>query len=330
MSPPSMVRTRRRAAGSRGAVLLACALAAACSAQASPRPTSQPSQEPSAQSTGAAPTATIGATPEPTVQLFGEDLLIEPFDHANFTRSTTIDNVYLPLAPGTQWTWDGSAVVEGERVTRRVITAITDLSKVIAGVTVVVAFDRDITDGVLQEAELAFFAQDDDGAVWYLGEYPEEYEDGAFTEAPFWLAGFEDAYAGLKMPADPSLGTFSFSEGWGPKVGWNDRGRVFDAGTETCVPFACYKDVLVIDEFNRDTPDAHQLKYFAPGVGNVRTGWAGAGESEQERLELTSLVHLDAAALAKVRDQALALEAHAYVVSPDIYGKTAPLEAPPG
>ena len=310
------------------AMLAASALVAGCATQASPIPSPQASAAPSVQPTATVPAATAPVTPQPTARLFGEDLLIEPFDHSNFGRPTTIDNAYLPFVPGTQWIWDGSANVDGERLSRRVITTITDLTKVIDGVPVVVAFDQDITAGVLQEAELAFFAQDDNGLVWYLGEYPEEYEDGVFVEAPFWLAGLEDAYAGLKMQADPSLGTMSYSQGWGPKVGWTDRGRVFDVGTETCVPFACYSDVVVIDEFNRDSPDAHQLKYYAPGVGNVRTGWAGALEEEQETLELTSLVHLDAAGLAAIRAQALDLEAHAYIVSPDVYGQTDPLQAP--
>ena len=312
------------------AAVLACALLiAACTSQASPNPSPLPSL-PATPPATPAPTPTPAATPQPSVQLTGEGLLTEPFDHANFNASTTIDNLYMPLTPGTQWTWDGSARRDGKRVARRVITVVTDLTKVIDGVTTVVAFDRDITSGVLEEAELAFFAQDDDGIVWYLGEYPEEYEDGKFSEAPFWLAGLEEAYAGVKMFANPSLGTFSYSQGWGPKVGWNDRGRVFDVGTETCVPFACYKAVLVIDEFNRDSPDAHQLKYYAPGVGNVRTGWAGALEDEQETLQLTGLVHLDPAGLAKIRQKALTLEAHAYVVSPDVYGTTQPLRAPPG
>ena len=209
---------------------------------------------------------------------------------------------------------------------RRVITAVTDLTKVIDGVRVVVAFDQDITDGVLEEAELAFYAQDDDGNVWRMGEYPEEYEDGAFTAAPTWLAGADDAKAGIMVQAEPREGTPSYSQGWGPKVDWTDRARVLEVGSETCVPFACYKDVLVTNEFNRGSPDAHQLKYYAPGVGNVRTGWAGALEEEQEALELTAFVHLTGDAFAAVRTRALALEAHAYVVSPDVYGKTAPAE----
>jgi hypothetical protein len=92
------------------------------------------------------------------------------------------------------------------------------------------------------------------------------------------------------------------------------------------VPTGCYDDVLVTDEFNRDEPDAHQLKYYARNVGVVRVGWAGALEEEQEVLELVEIVHLDADGLAKVRAEVLAMEKRAYTYSEDVYGQTPPME----
>ena len=59
------------------------------------------------------------------------------------------------------------------------------------------------------EKEIAFYAQYDDGTVWYLGEHPEEYEDGEFVKAPTWIHGLEEARAGVKMLADPALHTQS-------------------------------------------------------------------------------------------------------------------------
>jgi hypothetical protein len=38
------------------------------------------------------------------------------------------------------------------------------------------------------------------------------------------------------------------------------------------VPIDCYDEVLVIEEFERNKPGAFQLKYYAPGVGDVRVG----------------------------------------------------------
>ena len=49
----------------------------------------------------------------------------------------------------------------------------------------------------LQEQELAFFAQDDQGNVWNFGEYPEEYDNGKFTGAPStWIRNEGGAYGG--------------------------------------------------------------------------------------------------------------------------------------
>ena len=70
-------------------------------------------------------------------------------------------------------------------------------------------WDRDINDGKLLEGELAFWAQDDDGNVWLMGEYPEEYDDeGNFEAAPdTWFSGIDRARAGIMMRGDPQPGT---------------------------------------------------------------------------------------------------------------------------
>jgi hypothetical protein len=103
------------------------------------------------------------------------------FERAKFDDPTHIDNKWLPLKPGTQFVYEGSAIVdEGGRQTRRVVTTVTDLSKVIDGVRTLVILETDYTAGQLSEPELAFFAQDNAGNVWLVGEYPEEYENGKF------------------------------------------------------------------------------------------------------------------------------------------------------
>ena len=88
--------------------------------------------------------------------------------------------------PGTQLSYKGSAIPEGEknRVERRVVSTVTDLSKWIDGVRTLVIWERDYTAGKLGESEIAFFAQDKAGNVWLLGEYPEEYENRKVVDAP--------------------------------------------------------------------------------------------------------------------------------------------------
>jgi hypothetical protein len=132
------------------------------------------------------------------------------------------------------------------------------------------------------------------------------------------------------MQGNPQVGTPSYAEGWGPAVHWTDRGQVDQVGQKTCVPVACYEDVLVIAETSAGEADAQQLKYYAPGVGNVRVGWRGAGEKTKETLELTRVEVLDAAGLAEVRASALEMERNAYQRSKTVYAHTPPAERAPG
>jgi hypothetical protein len=243
----------------------------------------------------------------------------EDFDPKNFSRSHIIDNEWWPLRPGTQFTYEGSTVDDnGERIPHRLLINVTDLTKVIGGVRAVVVYELDYSENKLVESELAFFAQDNDGAVWHLGQYRETYDDKEFVGGRAFLVGhLEGARAGIMMPARPQTGKPSYSQGYGPKpYNWTDRARVYQIGQKTRVPTGSYQDVLVIEEFNQEEPGAAQLKFYARGVGNVRAGGKGA-DQKQEMLELAKVVQLDPEALAEVRGRALKLEERAYV-----YGST--------
>ena len=249
------------------------------------------------------------------------------FKRAQFDNSTRINNRWMPLKPGMQRIYEGSAILEGEkqRSTRRVVSTVTDVGKVIAGVRTLVLLEKDYTSGQLGEAELAFFAQDKAGNVWLLGEYPEEYENGKFADAPTWIAGQKGARAGIAMPANPRLGTPAYAQGFAPPpADFNDHARVYKTGQRTCTPVNCYKNVLVTEEFTPGEPGSFQLKYYAPGVGNVRVGWRGAKEQEKETLRLTSFKRLSPQAVTKVRKEAIALDKRAYKRSSEVYGKTQP------
>lgn len=250
----------------------------------------------------------------------------EDFDPSAFHRSTTIDNGWLPMAPGTRFTWEGHAIDEGAPVDRRVVFTVTDMTKTIGGVRTLVALDIDYNDGVLGEQELAFFAQDDGGNVWQIGQYPEVYENGKIVEAPAWINGYQDAKAGLAMKAEPDPNAPSYAQGWGPKVGWNDRAIVYRTGEHTCVPVGCYDDAVVMREFGRTEPHASQLKYYARGVGNVRVGWRGRLEDEHEVMVLMSVERLSPEEMTALRETVLEQEARAYRISKDVYAHTDPME----
>ncbi len=231
--------------------------------------------------------------------------------------------------PGTRFVYEGKITEDGERLSHSVVFTVTDVTKMIDGVRTVAVVDQDYLAGELLEHELAFFAQDDDGNVWLMGEYPEEYEDGEFQGAPdTWLAGAGGAQPGVMMRAQPEEGTPAYFQGlWAP-IEFKDRARVLRIDDQTCTPVDCYDGVLVTEEWNPDEPGAFQLKYYARGVGNVRVGWTGDKEEEKEVLLLTELEQLGSDGMTATRKEALRLERRAYEVSKAVYGDTAPARGP--
>ncbi len=247
------------------------------------------------------------------------------FDAGNFSDPTAIDNPSLPLIPGTQLVLDGVADRGGGLLSHRVVFTVTDLTKVINGVETVVVWDVDASEGEVQEAELAFFAQDDEGNVWNLGEYPEVYEGGEFLGAPdTWIAGLRDAQAGIHMLAEPRSGE-TYLQGYSPEIDFLDCASVKETIHEVCVPAGCYADVLKIQENSPldEAPRGHQLKYHAAGIGVVQV--SAVGDPEGETLVLTQVRHLGKKSLANARRNALQLDRRAYEVS-DVYRETLPAE----
>jgi hypothetical protein len=234
------------------------------------------------------------------------------------------------LVPGTQYILDGTIVAGGASTPtdHRVVFTVTDLTKVIDGVRTRVLWDTDINDGELAESELAFQAQDNDGNVWVLGEYPEEYDAGVFAGAPnTWIGGIQRAKAGVLVPGHPKVGTPPFRQGYSPKIDFFDCGQVAAKGQQVNIPLGKFRNVLVVNEWAPLEPDGGiQQKFYAPGLGNVQIG--ALDDPEAETLNLTKFKRLNPIALAKAREEALKLDRHGYQVS-DVYRKTAPIELTP-
>jgi hypothetical protein len=245
------------------------------------------------------------------------------FAASNFGASTTIDNLFLPLTPGTELTLEGQSATGGAPLPHTVIFTITDVIKPIAGVYTLAIWDRDISDGQLAEEELAFFAQDRNGNVWNLGEYPEEFEGGGFIGAPStWIAGQAGAVPGVHMPADPRLGSPAYLQGYAPAIKFLDCAQVFAANQRVCVPARCFTSVLVTDETSPiSDPGAHQRKYHAPGVGIVQIG--AVNDPEGETLVLVKLRRLNPLEMEVARQAALRLDRRAYENS-QVYRHTLP------
>ena len=165
-----------------------------------------------------------------------------------------VDNPWLPLAPGTVWTYD----VAGSAVQRLEVT-VEDASETVAGVACVVVrrtgTDR---DGREVEAVVTYYAQDRAGNVWTFGE------DGDRA----WRAGVDGAEAGLAMPAFPRVGD-GYLQQQAPSAA--DRSTVLALDEERTVPAGTFGNLLLVEDTSTlDTPDELVVRRaYGEGTGLV-------------------------------------------------------------
>ena len=181
-------------------------------------------------------------------------------DPADFTTSVT--NSYFPLVPGTTCTYstpDGSETMT---------VAVTGQTKVVMGVTTLVVRETHREDGVIVEVSENWYAQDEDGNVWYFGEFSQTYENGVpTTTAGSWEAGVAGALPGIIMPADPQHGQTYFQE-FAPDVA-TDQAMVLTTNDTVTVPAGTYTNVLRTKEWTPLENASVEHKYYAPGVGLI-------------------------------------------------------------
>jgi hypothetical protein len=242
-----------------------------------------------------------------------------PLRAENFSHGLRIDNRYLPWVPGSRHTYTGTTVDDtGKRVSHTVITTVTDMYKVVDGIRSRVIYDVDRNSSGVTEAELAFFAQDDRGNVWNVGEYPEEYDHGTFSGAPStWISGQAGATGGLHMLAHPTnkaLWEHEYLQGRAPRIDFLDCAEIEDVGRTVTVPAGRFTGVLTTYERSPlASTTAIQTKDHAPGIGVVRIG--AINDPEGEQLQLVRMDSLSPAQLRAVDARARALDRHAYQVS---------------
>ncbi len=187
-------------------------------------------------------------------------------DPARFTADVT--NPWFPLAPGTRWTYR-ELTEDGEEV-RVVVTATSRTRQVANGVEARVVRDTVHADGAIIEDTLDWYAQADDGTVWYLGEDTAEFEDGELTtRAGSFEAGVDGAMAGVIMPGDPEVGmTYRQEYAAGDA---EDNGEVLALGETAEVPAGAYDDLLLTADTTALEPDVLEHKLYARGIGVVLT-----------------------------------------------------------
>jgi hypothetical protein len=196
-------------------------------------------------------------------------------DPADFVG--TIDNPYWPMAPGNRWVY---REVDAEGNEQRVEVTVTDRTKTILGITATVVHDRVTEDGELVEDTDDWFAQDESGALWYLGEATTEFEDGKpVSTKGSWEAGVDGAEAGLIIPADPEPGMTYRQEHYAGEA--EDRGEILRLDSRTTVPFGSFDGLLETEDTTPLEPEVVERKFYARGVGPILALSLSAGDREE-------------------------------------------------
>jgi hypothetical protein len=210
---------------------------------------------------------------------------VPDFDSAVFSNSTKIDHPYFSLKPGTTFVYEERDEGLVGRFT------VTTEEKVIKGIEVVVVHDAERVDGELVEFTEDWFAQDDEGHVWYMGEfstqfYPDEPGRAPTTEGS-WEAGQpvegtdppQLARAGFAMKADPQVGDI-YNQEFAPGVA-EDKAEVIDLDASATVAYGRFDgNVLKTEDFSPLDPTLLENKFYVAGVGQI-LATDEEGKSEQ-------------------------------------------------
>jgi len=197
--------------------------------------------------------------------------------------STVIDNTYFPLTPGTVLHYEGMR--DGKKAAST--TAVTNQTREIAGVTCVVVNDTGFTNNKATEKTSDYYAQDNQGNVWYYGEDSFDLVKGKWVRSDgSWLAGVDGAQPGIIMEAHPKVGDVYRQEYYPGHA--EDMAEVLDTNTSVSVPYGSFDHALQTKEWTPLEPGVVDNKYYAAGIGEVKAINLQPGD---EVAELVSITH---------------------------------------
>lgn len=234
---------------------------------------------PGVESLDARDLPSAGVIPHTSASGRAVHFVAKDFDSGDFVSK--IDNPFFPLVPGTTFIYQG---IKDGQVSRDEFS-VTHQTKTILGVRTTVIRDRAFLDGRLVEDTIDWFAQDEDGNVWYFGENSKTLENGVVVSTEgSWQAGVKGARPGIIMEAHPRPGD-SYHQEFAPGVA-EDQAQVLSLHDNVTVPFGSFRDVLKTRDFSRLDPAGTEIKQYAPGIGFIRSRDLHGG---MEFLELVSI-----------------------------------------
>ncbi|HEX5171467.1 MAG TPA: hypothetical protein VFW11_19955 [Cyclobacteriaceae bacterium] len=207
------------------------------------------------------------------------NVTINPDD---FVSINIVGNLFFPLATGSLLTYEG---VDEDGSPVRVVTEWTTGTKTIAGVTCVITHDQSYINDELAEDTFDWYAQDQNGNIWYFGEDTKEIENGNVTSTEgSWEAGVDGALPGIIMFANPIPGVWNRQEYYENVA--EDVGQILDTNVSVTVPFGNFDNCLQTAEWNLNEPGIVEHKFYAPGIGLIKTITVKGKPSNEELVQI--------------------------------------------
>lgn len=189
-----------------------------------------------------------------------------------FTHPTRITNPLHPTSDVTQVIMGGQVDDKPFRTEVSLLPGTKKIAYDGRSVETLVSQYVAFSDGRIQEVALDWYAQADDGSVWYLGEDVFNYEDGVVADTEgTWQAGRDKAPPAMIMPADPEKGDVYRPENLPEKVFEEVTVRAVDQTVDG--PYGEVEGAMTVRELHMD--GSTEKKVFAPGYGEFSTGTEG-------------------------------------------------------
>jgi hypothetical protein len=207
----------------------------------------------------------------------------EPVELAPADFTLEIDHPFWPMSPGDSWVYEESDQ-EGGKL--RVEVTVTSRTKRIMGIEARVVHDIVTEDGDVVEDTLDWYAQDERGNLWYLGENTKEYDHGKVSTKGSWQAGVDGAQAGIILPAQPEVGMTYRQEYYAGEA--EDRAEILSLDERVTVPYGAFDHVLKTADSTPLEPELVENKFYARGVGPVLAVTVSGGSDREELVRFTA------------------------------------------
>lgn len=170
------------------------------------------------------------------------------------------NNPYLPLIPGTQWTYKRGKEFE--------VVTVLDKIKMIDGIECRSVEDREETSGQLVELTLDYYAIDQaTNDIYYMGEDVDLYKNGKVVgHDGSWLSGVNGATFGMLLPGSPQVGQRFYQE---QAPGSKDRIEIKSTDERITTPAGTFEHCILVAESSA-LERGVSYRWYARGLGVVK------------------------------------------------------------